>query len=341
MKPPYEKRIGDIITDQITAEQIAEVDVEELVKQAMNASKLRRNNLYGSSPLEVLDLNCRAASIVFKSEKDDDGNITVAKDVDLAVPDDWELSDGSDASTVSLGPDVTQWSLTGSQGSTEGIEYDETKPSGPVIETCECTVCGAKRPYRAGALQFGTPPRSPASIEIECFGECGEETLHLWIAQDWDVFRYEFECPECGDESIKYDCPTLEITPEGSDEPELPECHDCSGVSEGPDVLPIVARDAESKSVIGAEIMGKEARDYDEMIDELTSISGVDRSTADALIGAGYYSKEQIDAVGRKEIGDVRGISGKLAPRISYNVSGASITRLRVTDVVFEDDVDS
>lgn len=166
-------------------------------------------------------------------------------------------------------------------------------------ETYECRSCGVRRPvFVVVDDSFGAEER------MECMGKCDDETTtHLRLHEDWEVQKYEFWCPECGYETLMWECEMLDRSGK------LPECPECQPEGSG-----------------GGS--------------ELTELSGVDKTKAQRLIDAGYPTIEAINSVSQERLSSVPGIGNALAARIKANLDQESDSKLRLAQVVLAGDGD-
>lgn len=183
-------------------------------------------------------------------------------------------------------------------------------------ETYECGFCFVSRPAKVSTR--GEKQR------MECYGECDGRTVHAPKGVDWDPVRLEFECPECGYETLMYDDP----------EEWPPECPECPPPPEGPDGIPVVPSEHASVDDVPGAV------DATGALDELTDVGGVSQRLGMALITSGYYSKADLRRASMDELREVESVGQALAARIKADVGDPPDTDLILVDVRLRDDVD-
>lgn len=140
----------------------------------------------------------------------------------------------------------------------------------------KCSVCTVRRPVRSLAER---------RFQTECFGECESKTSHEPMPQKWEPQRYEFRCPECGYETVMWECEGLESTIF-----ELPDCPQCDKYpeAEGSDAVPVWP----TPEVDPADIDG--GIDAEECIDDLTDFKEIDIYDAMKLMSMGYPTPQDV-----------------------------------------------
>jgi len=281
----------------LTAEQIAEMDIEEDVLHEILASRSYRGvPVMGMNQMDWRDLpspDLKTRSQIDIDDLNRSGDMPV-----ISTPDLDQLSDLFSPAIDSIELDSGSMAVVESQR-----------------EAYQCQSCKVHRP-----AQVHTSTAIGDTDRRECYGPCQEKTAHERTGRPWQPSRLEFRCPRCEYETLMWEDP----------DEWPPECSECPPEPEGSDGIPVVpSRDVDLDGLNGAI-------DATEVLGELTEVSGIGEGKGMALMKAGYHSKEDLRRVSQQDLADIDEFDMALAARVKADVGDASDTEMMIINVRFQ-----